>query len=351
MNEASEFAEEQSNESLDEVVLTKTVSLHRLNIKEEMLVLFQQTDITTFELRIEMFDARGRLEEGVGSGVLKEAFCLFFTEFFLSNTTGREDKVPSIRHDMTRIRWDAVARMIVYLLKWKVDYFPLALSPAFMMSTLFGDEKLSNDVLLNSFKNYISLEEKDLINSVTDNFEDVKEEIIEMLSDYNCQRIPTKENFRELLVEIAHAEIVQKPRYISNCFHEIFRKFCMNPVDTPINLIQYYEKRSPSAKKVIKCLKFDSKNENERNIFNYLSKYLKSISKDDLSLFLRFVTGGDLLPDHIDIEIVHQEPRAPRARTCAAILTLSPTYSCFNELAEEFGSILKSPESFAFSFI
>ena len=72
-----------------EVILTKSVSLHRLNLKNEMLQLFEQEDD---------FDSRGNLEDGVGIGVHRDAFCVFFTELFLANTCGREEKVPSIRH-------------------------------------------------------------------------------------------------------------------------------------------------------------------------------------------------------------------------------------------------------------
>ena len=289
-------------------------------------------------------------EQGVGS--LERHSAYFLMIFLLSNTAGREDKVPCIRPDMTRKHWMAIARMIIYLLKWKVDYFPMGLLQAFLISTLFGDENLSDDLLIKSFKSYVSLEEKDLINSLNDdNFDKIKDGLIEMLSEYNNHKNLTCENFKEVLTETAHVEIVQKPRYISNCFQDLFCKFPMKPLNSAADLLKFYEIRVPTAKKVIKCLNVNKKDDNEENFFKYLTKYIKSLSKDELSLFLRFITGGDLLPDIIEVEFSHREPRAPRARTCTSLLSISPTYSCFNELAEEFGHVLKSPETFVFSFV
>ena len=332
----------------DEVVVTKVIRLHRLNIKNELIEVLKDSNILSCELKIKIIDVRGKVEEGSGVGVIRDAFCIFFNDFNFSNTFGREEKVPSLRHDMGKMEWQSVARILVYLLKREIGYFPLVLSPSFMISAIFGDNAINNDILIESFKNYVSLEEKDLISN--GNFED--EDVIQMFSDYNCKRIPkSKQEFIDLILEVAHMELLQKPRYVSNCFSEIFRKYKLYPFDSAANLVEFYEKKKPSVRKVIKCLNAISSKKHEIQTMDFLIKYLKSMDKNTLCMFLRFVTGGDLLPPKINVEFVDQEPRMPRARTCGCLLMISSSYECVNELSKEFSHIFKSPEAFAFSFI
>ena len=77
-----------------EVTFVRQVKLNRLQIKNQLIELFKNDDILQYELNITMLDARGKEEEGSGAGVTKEAFTIFFTEFFSSCTVGRTDKVP-----------------------------------------------------------------------------------------------------------------------------------------------------------------------------------------------------------------------------------------------------------------
>ena len=124
----------------------KDVTLHRVHLKNEMIELFQQEDILQYGLRVSLIDPRGRLEEGVGDGVTRDIFCWFFGEFLSSCTLGRQDKVPSIRHDMCKQQWCALARFLLHAIK--VNYFPLSISPAFMLSALFGDDVMEMMLLL-----------------------------------------------------------------------------------------------------------------------------------------------------------------------------------------------------------
>ena len=86
-----------------------------------------------------------------------------------------------------------------------------------------------------------------------------------------------------------------------------------------------------------------------RAVFNHLTRYIKSLSKDDLVTLLRFITASDLAPDAIVVNFEEQVFRAPSVRTCSNILNLSASYSCYNELAEEFTNVLRN-ESFTFHF-
>ena len=63
---------------------------------------------------------------------------------------------------------------------------------------------------------------------------------------------------------------------------------------------------------------------------------------------LRFITASDLTPDAIAVNFEEKIFRSPSVKTCGNILNLSVSYSCYNELAEEFTNILRKKEIFTF---
>ena len=153
--------------------------------------------------------------------------------------------------------------------------------------------------------------------------------MFELLSFYNCYRKPTKENLSIVLLELAHQEIVQKPRYIANCFTEVMT-VSRSISDTIEQLEKFYQSRLPTAKKVINTLKCDLRNNAERAVFNHLIRYIKSVSKDDLMTLLRFVTASDLAPDAFVANFEEQVSCALSVGTCANILNLSASCSYYN---------------------
>ena len=296
-----------------------------------------------------MLDARGREEEGSGVGVTKKAFTIFFTEFFSSCTVGRTDKGLCVRHDMYKPEWSAVVRILIAAMK--VGYYPLALSPAFVVVALFREHKLTDKLLLNSFKNYVSIEEKENMQEMLPNFEEDNAELLELLSFYNCYRRPTKDNLHAIVIELAHQEIVQKPRYIANCFLEVMFANTRGKFFSSVeHLEQFYQRYVPTAKKVINALVCNPANDAERTVFTHLTRYIKSLSKNNLLAFLCFKTASDLAPDAIVVDFKEHSFRAPVARTCSSCLTLSSAYPCYNVFADGITNILKNKESFNFYF-
>ena len=64
-------------------------------------------------------------------------------------------------------------------------------------------------MLISSFKNYVSLEEKENIDVMLQSFEEENAELLELLSFSNCYKKPTKEILSIVLRELAHQEILQ----------------------------------------------------------------------------------------------------------------------------------------------
>ena len=139
-------------------------------------------------------------KEGSG-GFSKDIHWYFFMELFVSYTVERIDKIPYVRQNMTKIEWNAVTRILIAAMK--VDCYSLSFLPAFLISTLFDEKELNDDILMNSFKNYVSLEKKKTFQAMLSEFEEANEELLKMLSFCNCYRKPTRENFRAIVVALA----------------------------------------------------------------------------------------------------------------------------------------------------
>ncbi len=80
------------------------------------------------------------------------------------------------------------------------------------------------EVILASFKEYIPAEDQDVLDQcLGDSFDKDDTDVIEFLSSLKCFKLPSQENIQEIIRELAHQELIQKPRYIVNCWAPILR--------------------------------------------------------------------------------------------------------------------------------
>ena len=335
-------------DSTGEVTFTKPVTLHRTNLKHDLIKIFADITILNYELLPKIIDQRGIEEHGKGAGVMKDIIGQFYHELQSSHFHGANEMVPAPRHDTNKEEWKAIARVIVYGLK-KFDIMPLFISKSFLSYTLFGEENMTTNSFIEGFLDFVSAEEKNVFKSAQSNFPDDTEELLDILSLYKCFGLPTKENFDQLLSELAHLHLVQAPKYISNAFAEIFSA---NLAFSATDIESIYNRKLPTARKVAKAIVLPTDmSEKQQEVASYFKKFVQTLKKENLDRFLRYVTGCDNQPELITLTFVKQTYRAPRARVCSNLIELEDTYLCFNELSEEFINVLSNLESFRFSFI
>ena len=137
-----------------------------------------------------------------------------------------------------------------------------------------------------------------------------------------------------------------------NCITEEFSKNRPKEFSSIDSLDMLYQQLKPTAKKIIKNIQSEADTDQARNVEDHLNRYLKCMNVPELKLWLQFVTGGDVMPTEAIILkfIPEQIPRAPVVRTCVPQLELSLEYSSYNELAQDFSSILNNRDSFSFLF-
>ena len=98
-----------------------------------------------------------------------------------------------------------------------------------------------------------------------------------------------------VITQLAHQELVQKPKYISNCWKPIISSLeSCSQLKTLDCMKEVYETK-PTTRKVLKLLSASPQHEAERNSFDHLKHYIKSLGDVALKAFLQFTTGSDVI--------------------------------------------------------
>lgn len=196
---------------------------------------------------------------------------------------------------------------------------------------------------MENFLKYMPESERTVFESWRSDFNSVdQEELIEILDNHSCRRMPTASNANEILQELAHKTLVQEPAYII----EQWAKILSTTRHSLQDFTTVYETLQPTVRKVVKSLTFpDTMNVHQKDIQKYLTTYLRNADTQHLCLFLRFCTGSDLfLGKNIIINFTQIEgfQRRPVAHTCGCVLELSVHYDNYPDLSSEMNKVLES---------
>ena len=336
-------------------ILLPEVHVHRTNLKGDLINIFKDENSMGEVESFKVIDERGLPEEGDGIGVTRDVVTTFWQQFFASASTGDREKVPSIRHDYQKNEWQAIARILVFGYK-AAEYFPVSLSSAFLASCLFGEETISSDFLLTSFRGHITADERELFDKVVSGgFEkDDEADVLEFLGNYNAYRRPTKDNILVIIAELAHQELIQRPRYIAQCWAPILRELKdKEPFKTPSSIVEFFSLKTATARKVLRVIECNPSSDAERQCFDFLKKFIRSLDASALETFLKFITGSDSMPSSVVVSFTSIDgyARRPIAHTCGQHLELPRTYHSYGELAEEFTVLLRNKGAWGFNIV
>ena len=332
--------------------VAKEIFLPRSNLLKELIEQFRLPDILDYAVTFVFVADDNTLESGRGSGVTREVLSLFWKDFHVSLATGATEKVPSIRHDYQKDQWVSIARIIVFGFR-NQKYFPIFLSKAFVTTCLFGEDILTSEFLLGAFSSYVSSDEDETMKKcLTGDISVDDEDLLDFLSSYKCYRRPTQDALEKIFGELAHQELVQRPKYISAAWGSHLQSLRGLPEFSDVNAITtLYEEKRPTSKRVIKLLKAEPSCDAERTCLDHLKRYIKSLGESQLARLLQFVTGSNIITvEEIGVTFTDSVgvSRCIVAHTCGPLLELPSTFQTYNELSEEFSNILSS--GFAWSF-
>ncbi len=141
--------------------------------------------------------------------------------------------------------------------------------------------------LIDNFLKYVSENERAVLESCRTDFCSAdQEELLEILDNYSCRRIPTEENFKQILQELAHKTLIQEPAYVLEQWTGI-----LEPLSKDLEEIEdVYCALQPTVKKIVRSLKFpETMNIHQKDISKHLTTYLRECDAKRQSLFLHRV--------------------------------------------------------------
>uniref|UniRef100_A0A096MDM0 HECT domain-containing protein n=1 Tax=Poecilia formosa TaxID=48698 RepID=A0A096MDM0_POEFO len=301
--------------------------IRRAMVIDDLLNLFMDKSIMESELKME-FNNEMAVDN---SGVSRDVYTAF-GEQFLELCEGEEERVPKLRPDFSEERWYALGRIWA---KGLIDHgiFPVRLSKAFIIASVLGLQAVEEEVLMSSFSKYLSESERSIIEKA---LSDVLEED-EADNLWGAHRIPCQENVKQAIKVMAHKVILQEPKYIIDCFYEIFKDIALN-LSHPADVLHLYEVDMLQTEALTLSQK-------EQTTFTYLQRYIRNADQRKLEKFLRFCKGSSVLCTE-EIKVTFNAEtgfgRRPVAHTCGAIIDVPYTYSSYPEFRAEFDSILAS---------
>ena len=119
-----------------------------------------------------------------------------------------------------------------------------------MPSVLFGEGSIPSSFLLESFLLYVSQEERETVPiALGDKFDPNDGHLLDFLRNFKCFSKVTAGNISRVVHELAHQELLQKPRYIIDCFVPILSVLRALPAFQNLQSLQeLYLEKKPTPK-------------------------------------------------------------------------------------------------------
>ncbi|XP_061180800.1 uncharacterized protein LOC133189443 [Saccostrea echinata] len=325
----------------------KVLRIHRVTLLDEMLVFFKDPEIMNKNITFEFVSEHGSDMNGVS----RDAYSAFWIEFFRRSAEGEESRVPALNSKWQGDEWQAIGRLFA---KGFVDQnvFPIQMSPVTTIVVSFGEASVTDKILNDAFLSYISKTERDTLSSALNKEtfdEEMFDDLLDLLDRFSCKQRPTKENLHSLLNNIAHKELIQKPKYATDNMALGCRDALLSHFLSVEKILITYQDMEPTPKKVLKMIEAIPKGHSEATSLRYLQQYIRGQSSVSLKKLLRFLSGSEAITvDKIEVTFTQLEGlgRRPIAHTCGPLLELPSTYLSYPELRNELDSILADDSCF-----
>ena len=331
--------EKKRKSAYDKIQDVQNVKVTKDNIVKDLIELYKDPSIINSRLLMEISGQ----EDAVGSGVLREAYSLFWDNLLANNTMGEtEFTIPMAPH-FTCEDYVSIGRIITHQFV-QCGAFPVKISQASITQALVGD--VSPETLISSFLKLLPPREREIIEKgLSDSTAFSQDEIMEILEDYHINTLPTTANLASLITQIGRNELAQKP-YL----HLLRIRRGMGPMWDGVSeeeIASIYNLCQPTTQRIIDQIYMVHKDPKDGQIMRWLQRYLKICSDEALVNFLRFCTATDVMRPECRIKVSTEfmPPAAirPKSRTCFGIIVLPRNYASFTQLRKNMDFYLRNP--------
>jgi hypothetical protein len=320
--------EKKRKSAYDKLQDVRNVRVTKENIVKDLIELYKDPSITNCRLLMEIAGQ----EDAVGSGVLREAYSLFWDNLLANNTMGETEFTIPIAPHFTCEDYVSIGRIITHQFV-QCGAFPVRISQASVTQALVGD--VSPDMLISSFLKLLPPREREIVEKgLSDSAAFSQDEIMEILEDYNINTLPTTANLASLITQIGRNELAQKPYLyllrIRRGMGLMWDGVSEEEIASIYNL-SYVIQKDPKDGKIMR----------------WLQRHLKICSNETLVNFLRFCTATDVMRPECRIKVSTEfmPPAAirPKSRTCFGIMILPRNYTSFAQLRKNMDFYLRNP--------
>ena len=209
---------------------------------------------------------RGVKEEGRGNGVARDIYSSFWIDATVSYFICEKERVPFVRHNLFKNEWKAISNILMKGY-FDVGYFPVMISKAFLVYSIYGD--VDEKILVDSFLNYIYKDEREAVQNVLaiDTKESIfeSEDVLDILERFKCRSKVTKFSARNIISELAKQELIEKSHLVAHSWANLFKYFKHEGDFQSIqNITKFYEKLLATPKRIIGLNEAKPSNESKK---------------------------------------------------------------------------------------
>lgn len=316
----------------------KIITISRHKTVAELLTFYEDPQVLHHNLAV-CFDE----DSGMGDGVVREMFSVFWDKFVMLNCEGSSQFTLSVSPAMQPKDYVTVGRILTHGFVL-CDSFPVQLARASLHQALFGS--VSDECLLDSFLMLLPEKEREAMRNGLNGAKPFPlEEIIDILDDFRETTRPSPYNLRKLLLKIATAEFLTKPFLLLLKLREGMGAFWNGLEKVELDVL--YKLCCPTPARVANQLSTLPASPQEEKVFRWLKWYARNMESKMAVKFVRFCTASDVLPPTeriaVHFENMPQVAIRPTACACFWILKVSCNYQTFNHLKDNFDFYLRDP--------
>ena len=256
-------------------------------------------------------------DDGVGDGVTREAFSLFWDAAVgrMFQTQGGDVTIPTLTPTYNAQLWEVVGRILAYTVA-VLGQFPVTCVCQVLCLAIFGIEP-DDEVLVRDFLSTLGERERTLLSPLFfDNHEQLqrfldrrRNDILDVLREFNVPSLPPTRELRRLIVNVARYNFLEAPRTAITSMQAGFRSVADNTffgVNDVMVSHWYAQQRRPIFAQITERLHMASDGEGARRMFDILMGFLRQKRENEglLLSFLRYSTGSpNVRGERIRVEI------------------------------------------------
>ena len=311
-----------------------------------MLDVYREGDIVQEYPLFIKYEGENAVDEG---GVQRDMLSAFWAEAYTHLFEGAKTLTPMIHPGLDMTIFPILGRILSrgYL---ACGMLPVRIALPSLISMVLGPSvTIPSEIIIESFADYVSDVKRRTLKEALERNEPftytVTAELVNILSRFGCRQVPTHSNLRSLVEQVARYEFCAKPAAALAFIHS----------GIPLNHKPFWERKnatdvqglfyrmSVTPTKVLSMLEFcEIANELEERVCNYLTTMVGNMQVNELSLFLRFITGASvcIVPKiKVEFNALSGFGRRPIAHTCDCVLELPITYLNYDDFYGEFKAI------------